>query len=861
MAMDLNEQLVTIQGPNGNTVQVPASLANAFQGATPVQPNQALNDYAGKPAPVADQTDPLQVTPGTDLKPLPPIQSTPQQMAQDAAPTAPVRPAAKVTKGQRPPKTAPAPQDPNLAPGPITAAQQKVSDATEHQVDASNNEANVDAARDVMLADARASSNQDIDKQTAALQQNAQKGIDDAKAKYTEMVGMRKKIADTKIDRSLDHPFLAALGAVIAAIGQAFDHKSGPNPALEIIFKQIDRKVAGQMQNIDQMKDVLGITEKEADRLNGLAEKQSAKDKLVVSALADKYARQAEEIGMRSSSEKTKAHAAFVASELRAHAAQNFEAAVKDQVEFDEKKRAAKAQVSLGYAGIAAENKRQDKALAQSQLFHDDNNQLDREKMAQERDIALGKIMAEKGSNGVQAKLAQEKYNNETGIGNASTGDFLLNKDGYAKMDQAKALDAQADALEKSGAVTPEQTAAAKKLREQSAALRYDAQTSDVFHAGDTANANKLKEKYAATQTVATLTDDIKNLSNDDTRTWFSTGPNQAAIQAKQSQLMLTLKNAYDLGVLSKGDQKILVDQMGKDPTKWDFNTAAGALGLGTDPDAFKARLTTISDGLESQLMNDMRTNHWNVTDEQAKLIFHKQKAEDSTGGKLVSALSKDTPSETVDNEGVLARAWNSRGANPDSDERADAAGVKEDSRFPGLGVNKTQADAISDTLAKANKGDKGAIGALVGVTNDPKRGPLIVAAAQQALQDGKLDVSVYDAMRAGAKSKEAQQIFTDRDQAARVLPDKPGMQVPVAVAKRAATRADMASRPLDELAAIAAGGFGAQSDLAFDTLAQKATSDKSAQMYLKAVQDQKAKQTIRFTTPNGQAVPQPRGK
>jgi hypothetical protein len=477
-------------------------------------------------------------------------------------------------------------------------------------------------------------------------------------------------------------------------------------------------------------------------------------------------------------------------------------------------------------------------------LFHDQDADLRREQIQAEKEAALAKIRAEKGDAGMKQALEMEKVQSERGIGNAADGEALLTGEGYQMLDKADQMDKRADQLEKSGAMTQEQAAQAKMLRDQAVAIRGEAKMTKQFLAGSGEAAEKLRQTYTATQSAVTLAEDIMNDANADTRTFFSTGKDQAAIQAKRGQLMMVLKNAYQLGVLSKSDQKALEEQMGKDPTKWDVDTSLGVLGAGSDPEAFKARLQAISSGLEGQFMTDMHTHRWNVSGDQAKLIFHKTPFEGSQTAKDASELKRGTLEDKAFNEenangltNAMRRVFYSAGQS--ADDRAADIRSGSDKRYPGEGFDKKQADAMDRVLADAKSGKTDTIAAFA---QDPKLAPMVARVVQGALQNSNGDqnlLKAYDTIR-----KVAPDIVKARDQAA-TLPSSPGMAPPQAVVRGAAKQAAVAQLPVTDLAKGAIVGAPGM----YDALAARAgTGDKDAQTALQAVINFKAKQNQRTT-------------
>jgi hypothetical protein len=463
-----------------------------------------------------------------------------------------------------------------------------------------------------------------------------------------------------------------------------------------------------------------------------------------MSGASEKAARQVEEAVARSSSPTIKAKGAQMAAQLRARsAALSFEAAQAQQT-FNQKERFQKQDIGYKYS-----------ALAQQGREHNDEMQIKREEIAAELEKALAAERASGGAAQMKQMYELQKDNETRGIYNVADGEPLLKAQGTAMFNEAAKLDDEANRLEVAAGtagrqLTPMERTRVDALKEKAGTLRGQARLQYTYRGRDPVQAGKLSDEYAEGQSVASLVDDIKNIYDDSGRRFLSTNDKQAAVQAKATELAMKLKTAWQLGVLSKNDQKLIEQATGGDPTKgWEPGVVLHALGLdlGQDPEAFKARLDTLSQDTEQSTFNKMRVDGFDG--DREGLFHHKTAPENSPDRAAVKALNKDqTPGELekANREGAKGITGAVRtgvqaifyGTTPNKE--ADAAIESTSLKFPGL--NEDQAKAAGVLFDNYKAGDK-------------RAGQLLVEQAKTDRPD--LSLSMMKALRDNAPDLYAQ--------------------------------------------------------------------------------------------------------
>jgi hypothetical protein len=365
--------MVDVSTPDGRRLTVPSQFAAQFPELQPIQPmGQQL-----APAPPLELQPPTEVAgPSTLMTP----EAGAVPMPADTAPPSPAQPpgpafAMPALAAQMPATTA-QPQggpvaSPSQAAGPSNPAPQAqprpemtnaglsklgnagVYNAEQGALDqkgqAIRNAAQVDADDATRVGNAMAARDAETQR---ILEERAKAAADNQarlESKMVEYEQNAKAIADTKIDRSIDHPILAAIGVALGAIGAAMNKQQG-NPALDMLLKSIDRKVAAQVQDLEIKRGSLAV---QRDGLN--MQREAGKDRLAdidqrrVAAI-DQATRQIETIKAQSGSDRTKANADLTLAGLAQERVKTLDSAMQRE-----------------QAKLAAEQERKDKLLMHKQ--------------------------------------------------------------------------------------------------------------------------------------------------------------------------------------------------------------------------------------------------------------------------------------------------------------------------------------------------------------------------------------------------------------------------------------------------------------------------------------------------------------
>lgn len=703
--------LVDIQTPDGRTLKIPSSVAAMLHLPPPAPPPAVTDELAGAPgAPQPAPLEPLPLAPdaisaAAPATPAPPAPLPPPQpdvAAQDTSP-----------KGARVPAETPPPAPMGAAPATPQGAVNEVRSATDQQAAAGIHAADTAAAGQVALANAMEERNKQLDPLFVKRQQDAEAGIQATAAKNAELESMRKTFANKKIDRSVDHPILAAISLALSGLGSAMK-KEGTNPALDILWKAIDRKVAGQMADLEKMGTTIGYTREEAARLEKATGDKLARNNLLIATEGEKAARQFEAIAARTSSETIKAEALQNAAAMREKAAGITLAAVQNQRDADERAKEFKQELGFKNKALGSENWRFSQGQKQQWAIHGDEMQIQREKMAFDASKADQALRASGDAAAQKAYQEQKDKVDKNGVKLLTTNDYLLTNKGKQMMSQADAFEAKAKEIEDKGVSTQPQSLTAQAYRDKAAILRDHARVEGTALYRGPEQAAKLGEQYAAAQRVTRLSDEINTLYDANGRSYLETTEGQAALQAKRTSLAMAIKTAWELGVLSKLDMGKVEEAIGKDPTKgWDSGNVMHAIGLGAGerPENFKARMGALVDDMQADTADKLRAGtSWDGKDPE-ELFRNKKKIEPNDTTKAISAIERGkTPMEEAASRRGASTARNVVGATfyPLSGTPESQAKALEQSgslKYPGL--SKDQGDAFETALQASKKGGK----------------------------------------------------------------------------------------------------------------------------------------------------------
>lgn len=517
--------MVNLLTPDGRAVTMPSGLAANFPGLQPfpipppmpAMPAGPASDQAGNPPPAA----PPIPAPGPQNGPITDPSQLPQVAGPAAAPQGPVTSPAQDPGVPRRPAPEPSPTKAQLikeGPAGALAAQSAAIDKQQAAIDRS---AQVEA--DAATQEGHAMAQRD--EQTQQILNERAKQAAANEAELNKRIQARDQMADqiakTRIDRSVDHPIWAQIGLIMSMVGTAMTRRPGEawnDPAYNTLQQLLDKKVAGQMADLDQKRLAIsqmniGITEQRQHNVDRLTEIDARKDAAI------QQAQQAvNTIAMQMKSPAALAKAAEVnatleekRADLRGQATQKYQ----DQMNAE----AARAQTLAMHR----------ESLGMQYTIHRETLAAqEREKMASNA-VALLK-------EGKAGAAARAKDASERAIFDPRTGDVQLNPTGQAKLKQADQVEAMArdnprgaaQAYIKSlrdQATTPEQKQQIDQLdarvrtdpqlanqaaHEYANSLREDARTNDGVLAPDKAVADKIRPRLQAAQE---MTDQVSEAS------------------------------------------------------------------------------------------------------------------------------------------------------------------------------------------------------------------------------------------------------------------------------------------------------------------------------------------------------------
>lgn len=662
MALFPGEELVPVETPNG-TVMLPKSVAGTLalapNGPPPAMPDVVLPQVPGGPAPVPSSGNALAGVPSVaDLEKLPPMQAPPTIEGEDlhsktptgptlatpdfGAPPAPAKPAPP--KGAAPAAQAPkAPDD-----DPFAADRAKVEAATAQGVQAEGQiaEAKSQGALDAAAAYKAAAVDQqdimDAYKKTHLETQAKIAEADDFIKKNTQ------KIADAKIDRTHDHETMAFIGIALTGLGNALAGKGdAANPAIDMYFKSIDRKVKAQMDDLERTGKIVGLTQQQVDNLRkGLGDNKMLSD-FLLTAQTQRHANILNQIAQTTSSEVVKAEALKGVAALNQRAAEFGAGLTEKKVQRDTQREQMATQMETAQIGAKATLGAASMHLQGVREQIASHEKLEREKMDVAMSEKIAELRAKNDAAGLKKLQDTQKANEEGGIGRQGTGEILLNKEGEAKLEEAQKIEKEIADVEKGvdNLVAPMKSAALERLR----ALKAKAADLRVASQEGAWRVNKeerfrVGKQYGAAQNAIRITREIERLYDKHGKDWFETTEGIAQAQAMYTQLLMAEKEGYGLGVLSKLDVGLLEKEIGDDPTRaWDKHTAgtlAHKIGLaaGLDPEAFKGRLKAVRENAERKTISDFHALRF--TGDVKKLFYDPKEAPQSSNEAAVEKLS-----------------------------------------------------------------------------------------------------------------------------------------------------------------------------------------------------------------------------
>lgn len=506
--------MVQVTTPDGRTLTVPSQLAAQFPGLKPLTLPVPVNAPSAPPGNV-----PVMLPAGgapswtpqdsTDLTSLTP--PDPPPVPQAAGPAA--RPAAHGVAVTRKSIADPVHSMTNDV-GPLTSSTlARLGNAGIYNAESAALDQKADAARALGQADAAEATH--VGQMMAIRDAESQRQLEvDAKqanelqsqlqAKQREYEQNAKAVANTKIDRAADHPILAAIGVALGALGSALKKDGSENPALTAFYAAIDRKVAGQMQDLDRRRAGL------ADQRDALGvQRQSNMDRLAQAAqlrlgYLDQAQRQVETIKTMSQSDKAKANADLMVADIGQKKADELGGAMQREHAEIAAQQAQNQQLqmhreSLGvqYAGQAQAERHFGATLAEQVREHD----LQRQDKLDELQLNYAKL-------GQKDKASRAGEVKKLGIWDSRNGDPLLDPEGQGKLKQVDRLEIAARQA-KNPAIAAQQIAQAKAIRE-------DAMVTNAVTAPDEKSASEIRSSVDAAQRLVDITRQMKTFIESD---------------------------------------------------------------------------------------------------------------------------------------------------------------------------------------------------------------------------------------------------------------------------------------------------------------------------------------------------------
>jgi len=435
---------------------------------------------------------------------------------------------------------------------------------------------------------------------------------------------------------------MAWIMAGISSLGDALQHKSGPNQAVQMILDAVDKHVGLQLKEKESLKEGIGFAR---DRLGNLRQRYgdwkdaaSVEKSIILEQIADRVDATAKKFG----GQDALLRGAEMANQIRMKAAdQRAEAAEKMWGRKFQERTARNAERQTAIAGghLALANRTFE--------YGKEHDKVEDMLNAARLDAAVNAQRA--AGNDAAAKELQDlrKENEQRGVNDVVTGNPILQPEGAKMMAQADALDAQAKELAGDHWAP---AGKADQLHAQAEALRGEAQIRHQWRVTGAGNSDKLIEQLGSTQTALSLIDDIKQQSPGTGKAWLGKSAAEKNIAAKAQALTLILKDAFNTGTLDKGSQEALDKLTGGDPTKLTVDTVTTWLGNASDT---SGALDATADALMKRAVTSAKLRGYKG---DARALFQRtdyKKAEDTPQEQSFKAITQEkTPlerAETID--------------------------------------------------------------------------------------------------------------------------------------------------------------------------------------------------------------------
>lgn len=655
-------QLVDVTTPDGRRISLPADLAANFEGLSPVVP---------EPPPQLYQPPPLAAEP-VPQAPLPPALDVPSfAPAAAAAPSVPEAPAPASspptpTAVPAPAAASPTPEPPPFAPLASRDATQinltnkdlqKATNADVFNVENAARQGRVDAVNDLAVVEADEATR--IAAERVATDERANAILEERNKKAQEFqtaldARMKKyesdaaAIKNTKIDREADHGALGMVMVLLGGIGTALAGDKN-NLAFDAFYKGLDRKVQGQMQDLEIRRGNLAMDREQIGMTRDMNRDALAEFDTRRIAELGRMKEKIETIKAQSTSNRVIANANLAIANIDEETAKSYGAAAQREADKLRAEQARKDQIAQA-AAARAESRRQFDLT-----FNENRRQFD----VREANDLLGAQLGAKAAGAKAVDEARQKAidkNEEKAI--LFNGEVLLQPEGEKMVEKARALEEEAKNFEAKAAkvLNPDDK---QRLAEQAAMriqkakeIRNDAEIQHAVRAGTSGEREKISKQLAETQTAITIIDEMKLLRKRHGTEWFNTPEGQSLV-ARGKLLELTVKDAFELGAIDKGSIEYLRSIAGGAPDGLYLGQVIEGLGSKGPEGALDA----LKSALDSKARNRLAAYSKNANNFKFKTSDETPQSEEEKAA--VEALREKTPLELAAGEertGLLGR-------------------------------------------------------------------------------------------------------------------------------------------------------------------------------------------------------------
>lgn len=564
---------------DGRIVDVHDDLINQFQGLTPAPAAPPMLPTAAPPPPEAASGAQLQnfpgITPGPALPPALPSPAAPDVAGlADVQPPGPAATPQGSTPGPEPGMVAPAPGPAaaGTAPSPVGSASQIPAGpalfgeappaitqkqlagmgeagplnleiaARREEKAATDRLAAAQAGQATAMGAIETAANDAADRQLEQMRKTAEvnaKAVEDATAAYVQSA---QRLANVRIDRSIDHPVILGIATALNILGTAMVH-GDMTKVMDPIYAGIKAKVDAQLQDIEKGRADLGL-QREAIailRQNG-GDKLDLQNRFMLAGL-EGTKRRIDEYKLKSTSPIVRAQADELKAKIDHDIASNVGTA-QGRLQQRQDAAAARAQAErLANAQMAVTIRGQNLQAAE--------NDANRRERAQEHIDTIAKDLMMQGKASAAARAAAIK---DGGIVDPVTKEYMLTTVGKEKMAQADRMEAQirrdptpvakayiaqiaggdkakADQLTEA---IKDPKVAAQVAQQYADSIRQDAQVNDAAVVKGPIKPEEIEKEIATAHEVGLALDTAQRMLEQDPATW-----DRKAWAALQAQLMV----------------------------------------------------------------------------------------------------------------------------------------------------------------------------------------------------------------------------------------------------------------------------------------------------------------------------------